>query len=206
MWRNALLLTGEHAVSPSDPINVLNLIIGASAGDFVVRQPKTIHARIKPVSVRCVCVLLVATSLVGCSQSSRLECSAFLSRLDIQSAVNKCSPPDAEWARTSTGSGSGGSPTSYHWSKSYNGELSCGPDSADVFLRCMGDEFKDLIKSSDGKWTDIRASSSDLTQPDFRLDYEVESRMGQIRVTLKESGDERFPTSVYIDVDESTER
>jgi hypothetical protein len=70
-------------------------------------------------------------------------------------------------------------------------------------LRCLGDNFKSLIDSSRGEWVDVRASSSDLPQPDLRLDYEINSRKGQIQVTLTESGDDRFPTTVYVDVAES---
>lgn len=151
-------------------------------------------------SVRCVFVMLVtAFPLIGCSPASRLDSSAFLSKLDIQSVVNGCSTPDTEWARTGFGEGS----TSKGWSKSYGGDLNCGPGSEDIFLRCLGDKFKDLIDSSHGEWTDVRASSSDLAQSDFRLDYDVDSRKGQIRVTLKESGDDRYPTTVYVDVAES---
>jgi hypothetical protein len=152
-------------------------------------------------TVRCVFVILVtAFPHIGCSPASRLESSTFLSELDLQSIVNECSPSDAEWAHTGFGEGS----TSKRWSKHYGGDLNCGPDSEDIFLRCLGDKFKDLIDSSHGEWTDVRASSSDLAQSDLRLDYEVDSRKGQIRVTLKESGDDRFPTTVYVQLAEST--
>ena len=137
--------------------------------------------------------------LIGCSPASRLEPSPFLAKLDLQSAVNECSTPDAEWAHTSFGESS----TSNRWSKSYSGDLNCAPGSEDVLLRCLGDNFKSLIDSSRGEWVDVRASSSDLPQPDLRLDYEINSRKGQIQVTLTESGDDRFPTTVYVDVAES---
>jgi hypothetical protein len=152
----------------------------------------------------------LATTLVfalpGCSRSVFPEPSSFLSNVDLNATVNSCSPLDGKWGGHGSGSGGGGSPQSYEHSKHYSGDLNCSAEVANEFVLCLKEKFKQYIESSNGEWTDVRESSDDLAKANFRLDYEVESRMGQIRVTLKESGDERFPTSVYIDVVESTEK
>lgn len=176
-------------------------------------------------------ILLVAAVVIGgCSGPKIPPPSAFYSAVDLESIVKQCAPQDLKWGGYGSGSSGGGSPSSYHENKSFNGDFQAEEDSLDTFLQALKVELQKAVEAHGGRVvSSVILSKEDLpkavarrgtkrTTKDgtpmkvavlsgFQLNYEVGATPGEILVTLVRIEDSAahpsYPLNLGVDIFES---
>lgn len=174
--------------------------------------------------------LVAAAAVGGCSGPKVPPSSAFYSAVDLQAVVEHCAPKGVKWGAHGSGSGEGGSASSYHRDKSFDGGLQMEQESLDTFLQALKVELQKAVeahggrvissvilskdelpnavarrgtmrKSKDGKAINLVGLSG------FQLNYEVGATPGEILVTVtrndEASATNPYPLNLSVDVFES---
>jgi hypothetical protein len=176
-------------------------------------------------------VLLVAAAAVGgCSGPKIPPPSAFYSAVDLQATVKQCAPQGVQWGAHGSGSGEGGSSSSYHRNKSFDGDFQGEQDSLDTFLKNLEIDLQKAVEAHGGRVvTSVILSKDELpkavaqrgtqrTTKDgkaidlvalsgFQLNYEVGVTPGEILVTVTRNDEagatNPYPLNLSVDVSES---